>query len=140
MTSTWQEQAEALIEHAPPTWCGLWTLLYAAGQATHTLALAAPVVRGVDLTVAAMDLHQAREGLEEARPSVAESAQALALGLLPDGEDGDFAHAVVDELVVDALDRIARLAPTGDLTTPEGAALIVATRALRSARSVLSRR
>lgn len=139
MSATWQEPADALVEHAPPTWHGLWTLLFAAGHATHTLALTAPTVQGLDLTVAAMDLHQAREELEWALPRVADEAPAISLGLLPARDDAGSARAVVDGLVVAALDRIANLAPTGDLGTPEGTALLAATHALRSAHTALSR-
>ena len=138
MSATWQEPADVLVEHAPRTWHGLWTLLFAAGHATHTLALAAPTVKGLDLTVAAMDLHQAREELEWVLPGVADEAPAIWLGLLPARDDADSARAVIGGLVVAALDLIADLAPTGDLSTPEGAALVAATRALRSAHATLA--
>lgn len=140
MHVTWQEPADVLVEHTPPTWHGLWTLLFAAGHATNTLASAARTVQDLDLTVAAMDLHQAREELEWALPEVADEAPAILLGLLPAWDDADCARAVVDGLVVAALDRIVNLAPTGDLGTPEGMALLAATRAVRSAHAVLARR
>ncbi|WP_372595199.1 hypothetical protein [Actinotalea sp.] len=139
MSITWQQPADVLVERAPATWHGLWTLLYAAGHATHTLALTVPMIEGLDLTLAAMDLHQAREELEWVHPELADQAPAVSLGLLPARDDVDAARAVVDQLVLAALDRIADLAPTGDLNSPDEAALLAANRALRSARTVTAR-
>jgi len=139
MTIAWQEPAQRLVDRAPAGWEGLWTLLFAAAHATSTLALSLPVVEGLDLTMAAMSLHQAREELDWARPALRNTAATVSLGILPLHDDHQTARVVVDGLVVAAMNRVVELTPD-DLTHPDAQTLISVLGALRTAHATLTGR
>lgn len=137
MTSAWQEPARALVDRAPASWHGLWMLLFAAAHATSTLALSRPVVESLDLTVAAMDLHQAREQLDWARPALRDTAGAVRLGVLPLRDDAKVARRVIDGLVVAAMNRVVELAPD-DPRQPDAQTLVGVLGLLRTAHATLA--
>ena len=141
MTIAWQEPAQLLADCAPADWDGLWTVLFAAAHATSTLALSLPVVEGLDLTLTAMDLHQAREELDWARPGLRDTATTVSLGILPLHDDPQAARQVIDELVVAAMNRVADLAPNEDNQAhPDTATLVTVLGLLRSAHQCLTGR
>lgn len=141
MTIAWQGPAQGLLERAPADWDGLWTVLFAAAHATSTLALSLPVVEGLDLTLTAMDLHQAREEVDWARPDLRDTATTVSLGILPLHDDPQAARQVIDDLVVAAMNRVADLAPNeDDLAHPDTAALVTVLGLLRSAHQSLTGR
>ena len=120
-----------LVDRTPTDWARLWTLLFTAAHATSTLALSLPVVEGLDLTLTAMDLHQARKELDWGRPELVDSAPAVSLGVLPLRDDHAAAHAVIGQLVAAAMDRVVALAPV-DLTDDEGGVLLTVLELLRN--------
>lgn len=136
MTIAWQVPAQGLLEHAPADWDGLWTVLFAAAHATSTLALSLPVVEGLDLTLTAMDLHQAREELDWARPDLRDTATTVSLGVLPLHDDPQAARQVINDLVVAAMNRAVDLAPNED----DPAALVAVLGLLRRAHQSLTDR
>ena len=141
MTIAWRGPVQGLLERAPADWDGLWTVLFAAAHATSTLALSLPVVEGLDLTLTAMDLHQAREELDWARPGLRDTATTVSLGILPLHDDPQDARQVIDDLVVAAMNRVADLSPNeDDLAHPDTAALVTVLGLLRSAHQSLTGR
>lgn len=137
MTIAWQEPARALVDHTPADWDGLWTLLFAAAHGTSTLALSLPVIEGLNLTMTAMDLHQAREELDWARPALRDTAATASLGVLPLHDAPQYARQVIDDLVVAAMHRVVELTPD-DLTDPDAQTLVPVLGLLRTAHATLS--
>lgn len=137
MTIAWQEPARVLVDRAPAGWEGLWTLMFAAAHATSALALSLPVVEGLDLTITAMDLHQAREELDWARPALRDTAPTVSLGVLPLRDAPQSARRVIDGLVVAAMSRVVELTPD-DLTHPDAQTLVPVLGLLRTAHATLS--
>lgn len=112
MTSSWRAPAQRLIESRDAGWLSLWALLDLAGHAAIRLSLSAPLGSSVDLTFAALDLGEAREELEWARPSLrSDSSHHPLPALYPDDDTAD-ARRVLEELVDEAARRL--LAAGGD--------------------------
>jgi hypothetical protein len=106
--TTWREQADEELWEFDPGWAGVWSLLYVTSHAAFTLSLQRPLGSAVDLAFAALDLGEAREELEWARPALAEQ-RPRRLGPLDPGDDLDDARRVLNSLVAAAVDRVQAL-------------------------------
>lgn len=67
-TVQWSHPARALVDRCPPTMAGLWSASFTAQHVALTLAVSSSVLPTVDFTEIAMDLGDAVESLEMARP------------------------------------------------------------------------
>jgi hypothetical protein len=110
--TTWREQADEELWEFEPGWGGLWSLLYVTSHAAFTLSLQRPLGSAVELAFAALDLGEARDELEWARPAVA-GGHPTRLGPLHPGDDLADARQVLDSLVAAAVDRVLSLEDDG---------------------------
>ena len=116
MTTTWRTPATALVADANG-WKGVWTLVFAAGQAAANLA----AVKGADddlgLTYAALDTSFALTELEQ--QLVAFSATGVAVDLGPVSlTDRGAAVTVIDDLLAAAESLTTDLAGRPDSGVP----------------------
>lgn len=103
MSVGWIAPAGALLERTPPTWSGLWSLLYTASHSALRLSLVAQFADGVELAYVAMDLREARDELEWLHEGLSADAPAMDLGPVRPGEDHQAARDVVQKLIDCAL-------------------------------------
>ncbi|MGV8966665.1 MAG: hypothetical protein ACOH2F_10345 [Cellulomonas sp.] len=97
MTTTWLAPAAVLARYASG-WDGLWTLLYAAGQATANLAAVPGADDDLSLAYAALDISFALSELEQGLVSFADAGVAVDLGPV-ELADRAAAVGVVDDLL-----------------------------------------
>ena len=100
MTTTWTRPAAVLTAEASG-WDGVWSLLYAAGQAAVNLSAVPGADQDLGLSYAALDVSYALTELELLGPDVAATGVAVDLGSV-DLADCAAAVVVVDDLLAAA--------------------------------------
>ena len=100
MTTTWTRPAAVLTAEATG-WDGVWSLLYAAGQAAVNLSAVPGADQDLGLSYAALDVSYALTELELLGPDVVAIGVAVDLGSV-DLADRAAAVVVVDDLLAAA--------------------------------------
>ena len=137
MASRWQLAADEAVSENGADWSALWSLMQTTAGATFDLSMTTPLNRGVELTLAAMEVTEARDDLDCARPGGLEAARVVRLG--PPAATDDLAQSltVLTRLLDHSLD--VALAVLRETTVgAEADALRRAISRLRSARRRLS--
>jgi hypothetical protein len=116
----WSEPARDVVDRLGVGLDALWAVLFAAQTAVLLLSLAGPLVDEQPLLTVALDLAEAVEELEWARPELAAHGLSLDLTPIPDGDRARGRAALAGLLRV-ALDLAAGLLrdPDQPLDTPE---------------------
>ena len=83
---SWEVTAGRVVDRLGVGLDALWAVLFAAQTAALLLSLAGPLVDEQPLSAVAMDLAEAVEELEWARPELAAHGLSLDLAPLPDGD------------------------------------------------------
>jgi hypothetical protein len=117
---SWEVTAERVVDRLGVGLDALWAVLFSAQTAALGLSLAGPLVDEQPLLTVAMDLAEAVEELEWARPELAAHGLSLDLTPIPGGDLAQGRAAVAGLLRV-ALDVAAGLLrdPDQPLDTPE---------------------
>ncbi len=108
MSMSWAAPAGVLVDRADAGWAGIWSLTFAAGVATVTLAAQEDADPDLGLAYAGADLNAALCEVEAVHPEVLVEAAAVDLGPAVEG-DRDDAVAVILALLDAAIVRVAEL-------------------------------
>lgn len=109
MATAWNEPAAILLVRGGAESSGAWSILDTAAHAALALSLETPASHGVDLAFAAMDLAEARDEIDWARPDLARGSRPVRLGPLTPTDDHADARALVAAFVEEAAARAERL-------------------------------
>ena len=118
MTTMWAVPTQALIDRAPDTMPGLWSLLATACAATSSLSRVPPLDDDLSLTTASHDLLEAMGELEWARPQLPVQGVVIDLGPAPI-DDVLGCRAAIASLIIKALRVMAQLLDDPGTTTGE---------------------
>ena len=116
----WSEPAREVVDRLGAGLDALWAVLFAAQTAALLLSLAGPLVDEQPLSAVAMDLAEAVEELEWARPELAAHGVGLDLTPIPDGDltQGRAGLAGLLRVALDVATGLLR-DPDQPLDTPE---------------------
>lgn len=122
MSMSWSAPAGVLVERSDAGWAGIWSLTFAAGVATVSLAAQPGADPDLALAFAGADLNAALCEVEAVHPEVLGEAAAVDLGPA-DAADPAAAAGVIVALLDGAIVRVAELTGAPGLAMAELIAL-----------------